>query len=830
MRLYCPICSVSFDANLPVCPNDMSHGVRRIFKAKRRLNKNSTRTTITAFEVFDSTLCDYHDPFGKLKPPSGLKRKRPEGLREDDERPEKFAEIEIKPSGKAPHTYTRSARSKHHGTPFKPFSLLDPGLGKKDGKLVRQSVILANVGGFTNYLEAFNTMTTGCRVDERKRWHGSGLLYERLRRYYWKQCEELVSMVNLECVYAFNEYTCVHIDLTNHMNDLFEKGKEAEKEAFVEYMCFTMNAYIDFESQKIGYRMPCVCRSSFGFLTPTTAPTVSSIRLNLGIAPLHFLGCVEEAIKAFLGHLDELVKMARKKKPTSSFFTGEDYSGYRKDKVREAQKKKKKDKMTEEEINDLEFYDEDSTLRHYLNEKICSMKGLMANVTRKFGGGSFATEVCYDALRNQKNGIITAIEATLGDNLWEIRNSTLSYALTNKELYTYSSKSLTLMQESWTNDLAFKKMVEAIFNAAGMEVGGEEPTLDGAWAAAIFAAEQIYREGIAVYHKQEGAKVFSSTEDGDYEDGSDSELEDESDIEEENRSKTKKQVAPETKIYHLKLISLGGMNAIDLSLVFSKLWIEKQKGKKIEVLDVVPMTFDQSLLGNAKINKKTENYGGKRGLTFVEIEPNDTSVDITVKSVTVRPYLLFKPPRQKLPDKLPVKTVKIYMQEMYFETPHLLDVNRWLTPVKKMDHAKIILGDYNHCVTSLSVKRSFDISKNVTWKTKSALIVDVTSATLEGMSLLVEKFRRDMPATLILILVSSGLKNEQGGTDKNAYGTVRFFVKRSKKTQLRECYDALKEHTAYKRQSIVSHSVRRSFKVAGLVPTIEAILLPPKID
>ncbi|MCP3169340.1 hypothetical protein [Myxococcus qinghaiensis] len=42
---------------------------------------------------------------------------------------------------------------------------------------------------------------------------------------------------------------------------------------------------------------------------------------------------------------------------------------------------------------------------------------------------------------------------------------------------------------------------------------------------------------------------------------------------------------------------------------------------------------------------------------------------------------------------------------------------------------------------------------------------------------------------------------------------------------LRKCFDALKQQAAYVKQPVVSHSVRRAFKVAGMVPTVSAILL-----
>ena len=62
------------------------------------------------------------------------------------------------------------------------------------------------------------------------------------------------------------------------------------------------------------------------------------------------------------------------------------------------------------------------------------------------------------------------------------------------------------------------------------------------------------------------------------------------------------------------------------------------------------------------------------------------------------------------------------------------------------------------------------------------------------------------------------------GTDKNPYGTVRFFVHLSQKAALAKALAALKQTPAYRAQPIVSHSIRRVFKYVGAVPTGSAIL------
>ncbi|GEN13478.1 hypothetical protein SAMN05443572_10610 [Myxococcus fulvus] len=250
-------------------------------------------------------------------------------------------------------------------------------------------------------------------------------------------------------------------------------------------------------------------------------------------------------------------------------------------------------------------------------------------------------------------------------------------------------------------------------------------------------------------------------------------------------------------------------------------------GKSIEVLDSIPMQRSAATLGNAIIKKTKPFTEGTNSYEVLKLAPKDPNKPITLNEVPVQPNLLFRPPKSRMPEKKVVDHVNIYMKQMYFESPHLLEVNRWLKKVDTMDEAHVILGDNNHCVTSLAAKEDFDISGVSDWTDKRALIVDVTSATLQAMNRFVTKFREDLPDELVLILVSSGLKNEQLGTDKNAYGTVRFFVKANQTATLKKCFAALKQQPAYAKQPVVSHSVRRAFKVAGMVPTMSAILLAP---
>lgn len=743
---YCAKCERIYKSSRPLetcglCGGAVTEEAPRIILPKSMAQSSSGTLGKRAFPEFEHVLNDFHHPNPQPgfewpeELQAGTKRQRKLPRRTaarspSTDRPrEEFVALgkppfrRLRPEGKKPHTYTRSAKSKNHGEPFAPFRPKD----KKD----KVKVVSANVGGFENFLKEFNREPGEIEtslVKEKERWQGNGALYEQLRVYSLHRCELLIDTVKRDLpaehaalVYFVNDYPCVHIDVSSYAEAL-TKGTDGEVEAFSEYMSFVLNGYIDYFAHQQGFTTPCVCRSSFGFLTPTTAPTVESVRLSLGLAPEGYLGCVVLALERFLGHLDELTSdEVQNTVPENSFFAQRAHRTYleTKEKQRQQNLKNKKKQVTPRQPF---VYDDTSTVRDHLTHNISSQKGLMQEVTRTFGGGSHATQLGYSALKQNGNGILAALQGSLAKERWKITNkgNTLSYV--EPKYYRYEASAPSPTVPSSLKDAEFTNMTDAILKAAGMSVENGILSQDARWMATLFAAEDIYRQGISVYRKRSG-------ETEEYEDGSDSEHEDE-------------------ELYHCKLISQNGMNAIGLALVFAQLWFK----------------------GEAK----------------------QTSASI-------------------------------FMEEMYFEAPHLLAINKWLEKTKQLAQSSILMGDLNHCVTSLAKQSRHAIGEQ-SWSGKRVVIVDVTSSTLRRMREMVQKFKEDEPD--VLLLVSSGLKHEQLGTDKNAYGTVRFFVAATRKDKLGQYFTKLKNHPAYKKQPIVSHSVRRAFKSIGAVPTIDAILHP----
>jgi len=411
-----------------------------------------------------------------------------------------------------------------------------------------------------------------------------------------------------------------------------------------------------------------------------------------------------------------------------------------------------------------------------------------------------------------------------------------------------------------STDAPFLATVDALFKAANMTVEERENapkmTENERWIAALFAAEEMAFIGAAVYREHTKLPV-ATRKDIEFADGSDSEQED-----------------ADLGLFHLKLIAQNGMNAIGLALQLSKLWIENTTGQSLAQPHIIPGKVLKEVHGEykererlektskRKAKKKTDrsdedsessssdeddNLAAKiiqgQDLTVEGLVPTTTAARTKLEKQTLQLTdtvgVLYqrnsKPMSQRLDTALGATKVTIYADLMYYEVPALLKINRWLKEDSK-DKAQILMGDVNHCVVrvkELKERSGPNLIQNMPWgKQCQIIIADVTSAKLEVMGELVTRFSKVTKSAppRMLILISSGLKHEQLGTDKNHYGTVRFFVDRHESKRLAELYRDVLNLPAYRQQPVVSHSMRRHFKEIGAVPTVSAILLSARED
>jgi len=147
----------------------------------------------------------------------------------------------------------------------------------------------------------------------------------------------------------------------------------------------------------------------------------------------------------------------------------------------------------------------------------------------------------------------------------------------------------------------------------------------------------------------------------------------------------------------------------------------------------------------------------------------------------------------------------------YYEVPEAMKIVQYVTKIPSsrpspITEHKVLFYDINYANVSHTKKPPI-IKQQYT-----AIILDYTSA----ISTRVKNYLNEVkPLTNLILLVSSGTKNEQGGADLNAYGTLRIMT-----TQAQECKRL--HNLLIKQEGAIhyntSHQARRRYKNAGFVP------------
>jgi hypothetical protein len=169
-------------------------------------------------------------------------------------------------------------------------------------------------------------------------------------------------------------------------------------------------------------------------------------------------------------------------------------------------------------------------------------------------------------------------------------------------------------------------------------------------------------------------------------------------------------------------------------------------------------------------------------------------------------------------------------QYMYYETKEALqkhaipivlhNINELAQPLE------VVLYDLNHCNTSH--QKTAPVTEIV--KDSSTIcILDTTSATNSLVAESIKKLMTKNPHLSTIILVSSGIKNEQAGSDINPYGTIRIFSRnKSERDGLYKQLASLEAEAGYKHPK-TSHLLRKTAKERRMTPTNEGILSQMRI-
>ena len=145
---------------------------------------------------------------------------------------------------------------------------------------------------------------------------GDGKLYYDMMTYKKEMCQYIIDQVQADKGTAlitsgyYNEYPCIMIHIHEDSVCKSKHSKSPSAAAFAEWVNFLISYFVgllNFNAYKSEIPIEMERRASFGFLTPTIAPTGASIRINLGLIPKCYADLLVKSIK----QLDKVLQDAK---------------------------------------------------------------------------------------------------------------------------------------------------------------------------------------------------------------------------------------------------------------------------------------------------------------------------------------------------------------------------------------------------------------------------------------------------------------------------------------------------------------------------------------
>ena len=177
--------------------------------------------------------------------------------------------------------------------------------------------------------------------------------------------------------------------------------------------------------------------------------------------------------------------------------------------------------------------------------------------------------------------------------------------------------------------------------------------------------------------------------------------------------------------------------------------------------------------------------------------------------------------------------ISVSCENTYYET---LDCLKAATNAPKIstDKADILIFDLNSFNANF-ISQVADLPHQLEVTQPKVVILDHTSSTTSKIREAIQTIYRVCPAVYMVLLVTSGLKNEQGGADNNPYGklTMLSLIDNDKKASLTDViYEQIKELTSQDTSKLdekallsnTAHTIRRSYKDRGFTTTTSSIL------
>ncbi len=167
----------------------------------------------------------------------------------------------------------------------------------------------AHVGNYCNLLQAAGDKFKPSKT-KLKTTTGDGELYHKLLEYRLKICKYIADGVAkhkpkfIKCG-VYHNYPCVMVLLKENSVFKSSKSKDLSAAAFEDWVNFNISFFLGMVNHKAvekNIHIELERRASFGFLSPTIAPTGNSMRISAGIVPKIYADLLIECLK----NLDKL--------------------------------------------------------------------------------------------------------------------------------------------------------------------------------------------------------------------------------------------------------------------------------------------------------------------------------------------------------------------------------------------------------------------------------------------------------------------------------------------------------------------------------------------
>lgn len=660
------------------------------------------------------------------------------------------------------------------------------------------------LGNFKNSIEALGDDQLTGKVATSRTSVGDATLFDLILNYKNSSCRTVVDEFNKQNkssdfikVGHHNSYPNVMIyfvedKIKQVIKEINSNPSEDAFENFVNCMISCFTGLLNARAMQNKIPIELIRRSSFGFSIPTIAPTGPSIRLSIGITPSSYHLLIAGCLAEISDILPQLISV----KLDNKLYGSNEHKTY----------------LGSKRANQLK---NPTNIFEYLFAPADKAgKSIATNMMRSSSARDSIAAHVYNSIIEGKY-TTTAFELAIQWALDQFRitqNSTLNFNQNEPILYKPVKISISIHQDD-----AFWKLINSIIAAftkrnkkhyekclTQLKAASTKKELDQSfYYHLVNLIELVYVDAITTVSESK-----TENEDG-Y--GSDS------DVEEDEKTST--------PLFGKKIITCNGMYAIwgavktacdyfknagDNSfkqIYFDESYYEVQKGfkffskgdtkaKEISLLDQKDAKeYKVSITPN--LNKF---LGLKNDLNTPSIDEQTITTKTNKKNETKR------------------------FLKINYSMPPIVDN---LTQTMEIKHADIILQDLNHCVTNAKASAvTAKLINDISNKKNKILILDNTSSITAQTNSWLKEYKNSENIVAIF-LVSSGVKNEQLGADKNQYGTIRVFTKN--KLLRNEIYNRLKENTSPVR-SIVSHTHRRIMKQLGAVPTNTQLLQPTHDD